>query len=246
MRKTFIFILYFLVITALVYFLIYNHQVKLIQQEYKQELARIAELTSYLICSDSLEQLVLYHQSKINLSKQEILVRYNKIKDKLQLVQHLYPEYATYLYVYIFDGVNKVLFLIDADEDVSYFRTQYDVSAFPLMMKSLFTYQVLTEDEISYDQEFDTYSISAYAPLYDSNKNHIASLGLDSSAMNYNDKLKKQSLLIFSLSFTLVLLSLLFPISLTYLYEKWKGNKHIRYSKKIIKTRRKAMKQLKE
>jgi len=230
----------------LVYFLIYNHQVKLIQQEYRQELARIAELTSYLICPDSLEQLVLYHQGKINLSKQEILVRYSKIKDKLQLVQHLYPEYATYLYIYVFDGVNKVVFLVDANEEMSYFRTPYDASAFPLMMESLFTYQVLTEDEISYDREFDTYSISAYAPLYNNNKQHLASLGIDSSAINYNDNVKKQGLLIFSLSFTIVLLSLLLPIALIHLYEKWNENKYIRYSKKIIKTRRKAMKQLKE
>jgi len=218
----------------------------MVEQAYKSELARIIKLTSLVVCPDSLEQLILYSQGKLNLSNEEVLVRYTKIKNNLQFIKNLYPEYVTYIYIYIFNDVNIVSFIIDADEEIEFLGKKYDTSNFELMLESLFTSEILIEQETSYDEEFDTYSISAYGPLYSKSKNHIASIGVDSSAESYYSILNKQKVLIFSLSLTLVLFSLLLPFSIIYLYEYFVSMKNIRFSKKIIRNRIKAMKKLKE
>ncbi len=246
MRKTIFFILYTIIITTIVYFFIYNTKANMVEQAYKSELARIIKLTSLVVCPDSLEQLILYSQGKLNLSNEEVLVRYTKIKNNLQFIKNLYPEYVTYIYIYIFNDVNIVSFIIDADEEIEFLGKKYDTSNFELMLESLFTSEILIEQETSYDEEFDTYSISAYGPLYSKSKNHIASIGVDSSAESYYSILNKQKVLIFSLSLTLVLFSLLLPFSIIYLYEYFVSMKNIRFSKKIIRNRIKAMKKLKE
>jgi len=245
-RKTIFFILYTIIITTIVYFFIYNTKANMVEQAYKSELARIIKLTSLVVCPDSLEQLILYSQGKLNLSNEEVLVRYTKIKNNLQFIKNLYPEYVTYIYIYIFNDVNIVSFIIDADEEIEFLGKKYDTSNFELMLESLFTSEILIEQETSYDEEFDTYSISAYGPLYSKSKNHIASIGVDSSAESYYSILNKQKVLIFSLSLTLVLFSLLLPFSIIYLYEYFVSMKNIRFSKKIIRNRIKAMKKLKE
>ncbi len=238
-RNFILFVTYVVIVVTISYNYIFIQTIKSIKQEYKNELAKIASVASYIVCQNELQYLVDRKDNAPESAKE-----YDKIAKNLIFIKDLYSDIVTYIYVYIPYENQSVKFIIDADEDVSYFGTIYDASSFPEMLQAIDTDEIIIEKNISYDKEFDVYTISAYAPLHDKQGRQIATLGIDSGAQNYFSSIKKDGIMIAMLCIIIILLSISMPLAFLRLKEKASLYKKLAISKKIIKERKNAMKKL--
>lgn len=71
------------------------------------------------------------------------------------------------------------------DSNISHFNTDFDISNFPIIQKTINTNTLNIEPNFVYDPDFDIYSISGYAPIFDDDqKTIIAYIGIDVSSKN--------------------------------------------------------------
>jgi len=236
-RMFLIYIVYILLIVFMSYGFIYTQRIRAIKEEYVDQLSRITTIASRLVCTNALYNV-------INQEISESTKEYQNIFQDMLFIKNLYSDIVTYIYIYVPYEANIVSIIIDADEDISYFGTLYDAALFPEMLLALDTDRITTEEKISYDKEFDIYTLSSFGPLYDKQGKQIATLGIDSSADNYFYKLKKEAIIIAMLCFIIVLFFSVLPWIILYLKENLRINKTFALSRKIIKERKKSFKRI--
>lgn len=71
------------------------------------------------------------------------------------------------------------------DSNISHFSTEFDITNFPIIQKTINTSTLNIEPNFVYDPDFDIYSISGYAPIFDDDqKTIIGYIGIDVSSKN--------------------------------------------------------------
>lgn len=114
------------------------------------------------------------------------------ILKQLKLVADHFKKYCTFLYI-IYPIDDKTYFIIGADyfevTNLDKFSSQFNTSPFRYMQQALIERRSIVEPEITYDPEYNLFSISAYAPIFDGSR-FLGVVGLDLEKSNY-DALKK-------------------------------------------------------
>jgi len=165
--------------------------------------ARVSSLTrigSAMVDRPALKRLVS-HESAGLLPEQtralELSADYQIVSDQLNAIRSSGSGLVRYVYLFTpTDNVNTTLYVVDADvrsllarqaagekiaeEDISHFGSEFDVSPYPIARKTIAQRSPQVEGSYSYDEVFKVNSVSGYAPILDSDgKTLLAVIGLD-------------------------------------------------------------------
>ncbi|MBW7857152.1 MAG: adenylate/guanylate cyclase domain-containing protein [Leptonema sp. (in: Bacteria)] len=171
----------------------------------KDELKTITYFSTETIDKNSLLQL----NTELSSANQDSLVQskieqsdsFQKVVQQLNFIRDSHPTLIRFVYTFSVDKEsNRVFFLVDAeattdnlieekqnsaDSDISHFATEFDITDFPIIQETIKTNQLHIEPDFEYDSDFDIYSISGYAPIFNSDqKTVIGYIGIDVSSSN--------------------------------------------------------------
>lgn len=116
---------------------------------------------------------------------------YKMLSEQLNFIRDTQPDLIRYVYIVApihKDGMSRYIIDADvlrdkghaADEDISHFNEEIDISEFPVMVQALENNLNIVEETYSYDEVFGINSISGYAPVLAADgKTLIGLLGLD-------------------------------------------------------------------
>jgi class 3 adenylate cyclase len=197
-------ILTFFVISALLAGLLSVSSYTILQSSLFSSLqARVGNLTrigSDLIDRPALKRLVRRMSARLTpeqVNEIELSADYGLVSDQLNTIRD--SEKTLVRYVYLFaptDNVNTTLYVVDADvrnllaqraagktvadEDISQFGSEFDVSPYPVARKAIADRAPQVESAYSYDDTFKVNSLSGYAPILDTDgRTVLAVVGLD-------------------------------------------------------------------
>ena len=180
--------------TGFSYFLLQNA----LFQEFRDHLRNIAYIGAATIDIPATKRLITEletHLSDARVAEVERSEDYLLIDKKLKTIRNSEPRLIQYVYIIVpTKDANRGQFLVDADvlnfvakqargekinEDISHFGLNYDISIFPFMKKALASHTLTVEEQLSADPNYNTRSLSAYAPLFDEKGAFLGILGVD-------------------------------------------------------------------
>lgn len=122
---------------------------------------------------------------------------FRRISEQLNGIRRTDEEVVGYIYTFLpTPDENTALFLVDADllpsmearaagqevpeEELTHFASPFDVSQFQVARRAMSEQSPTVESEYSYDEAYDVYSLSGYAPVFDDQGDRVlAFLGVD-------------------------------------------------------------------
>lgn len=199
-------------------------------QEFRDHLRNIAYLGAATIDIPATKRLIAELETRPNDSRVagiEHSEDYLLIDKKLKTIRNSEPRLIQYVYIIVpTKDANRGQFLVDADvlnfeakqargekinEDISHFGLNYDISIFPFMKKAFATQALTVEEQLSADPNYNTRSLSAYAPLFDEKGLFLGILGVDLKDEDMAAALRQSK----NVSIILILASLTFAIILS-------------------------------
>ncbi len=212
--------------TGFSYFLLQNA----LFQEFRDHLRNIAYIGAATIDIPATKRLITEletHLSDARVAEVERSEDYLLIDKKLKTIRNSEPRLIQYVYIIVpTKDANRGQFLVDADvlnfvakqargekinEDISHFGLNYDISIFPFMKKALASHTLTVEEQLSADPNYNTRSLSAYAPLFDEKGAFLGILGVDLKDEDMAAALRQSK----NVSIILILTSLTFAIILS-------------------------------
>ncbi len=201
-----IFILSAVISTSFAYFSYKTTKEKLFL-EFQNRLKNIAYTASLSIDPTVLDA-VLQNMTKIpkvTITDIEKSPTYAALSQQLNEIKNIQPGMVRYIYIMLpTTDQKKSLFVIDADtlglledarkgeivtEKIDHVNSTYDMSGFPIMQNAFQQQLNLVESEISFDSDYNTWSLSGFAPIKH-NGRFYAMIGIDVSADTINDYFK--------------------------------------------------------
>jgi class 3 adenylate cyclase/HAMP domain-containing protein len=131
---------------------------------------------------------------------------YKRLSDELNFIRDTKPELIRYAYIWIpSKNEAEAVFLADADvlrlkeaagrgeevEEISHFGSSYDISTMPTAIAALREMKAAVDDEFYFDEAYQIYSFTGYAPIRDEAGRPVAVLGLDVSSENMQVALRQ-------------------------------------------------------
>lgn len=239
-----LYIFYIVLISTISYFLIFQKNIDNYKKDIRHKLLSHSIMIAHFIDIDAAEALydILTESDNPRSLANEIYEteEANKILDDFKFIQELYPNFIGCIYTFApTDNPTYIRFIIDTHEDLSLFGLLYDISNFPTMQKSLETMQPMVEENVSYNEKFDEYSISSFAPIYTDNGKYIGHVGISMFIENYHRILKniiyESSMFTVAVVFiSVILIPQLFLLLIKHI-AIYKKNKELNKVKKSIK-----------
>jgi hypothetical protein len=139
-----------------------------------------------------------------------------------------------------------VIFITYSDDEGMGFAQTYDISNFPKMIDSIKDKtQVFIEKEMTYDEEFNVWSTSAFAPIYYNDK-YIGHIGIDMISDNFDNNLRNIKINALLLAIAIVFISGIFLPQIAYkfyLYLNSEDFKSVLKKRKLKKSIKKAIRE---
>ncbi len=224
-----IFILNFIICAVLVYF---SHLMLTSKtyQTIKDSALKISYLTSLIIDSENFEKLIDAMKNDLSLEEIKNIEQSNDymvIYNQINKVRGNYKDLIKYIYT-LTDGSNdgRLRFVVDGDAlnyieetdlnnlEYSHFSKEYLVEEFPTMLKAYNEQKNLVEENFTYDKEFNIYSISSYAPIFNETGKFLGIIGVDIEDKYLSGLLAKNLVKLITISLILIFVSFLFSILL--------------------------------
>ena len=187
---------------------------KSLSEEFRGRLKNIAYIGGLTIdvpVTKSLISKVTSELSDAQIAEVEASADYALINNELQAIRDAEPNLIQYVYLLIpTANVNTSRFLVDGDvlallekikkgekveEEISHFGFPYDITGKDFIIKTFATNTLIVEEEFTPDPEYNTNSLSAYAPIRDEKGQLLCILGLDLKDVNMQAALWKSKLI---------------------------------------------------
>ena len=150
---------------------------------------------------------------------------YRRITDELRAIRAAEPRLVRFAYLltptddpaiarYVVDADVLELTAAHTDDAISHLGTELDLAALPILRRALADCAPAVERELTYDAEFDLYSVSAYQPLGGTPGACLGVLGVDITDQDQRRALHAARRLAIELSIGALVLALVVSITM--------------------------------
>lgn len=195
-----------------------------LSEEFRGRLKNIAYIGAKSVDMQACKRLIAKYEAELNEDQVKTVEEFSDyilVDQQLQAIREAEPKLIQYVYILTpTKTANGSRFLVDADvlalnakqkkgekveEEISHFGLEYDISDKEFIKKAFETNSLIVEDKFTPDPNYNTNSLSAYAPIRDENGQLLGILGLDLKDEDMQAALLKSKMI----SIIIVLLSLI-------------------------------------
>lgn len=171
--------------------LIYGSSIRNEEEKIKYFITGITKYFAASVDRDELAYLIDRVDPNITEEERDLIERspqFQSMLKQLKLISDSFSKYCTFLYI-IYPLDEQTYFIIGADyfeiKNIDKFSDPFDASPFPYMQQALAERRTVTEPDITFDPDYNIYSISAYAPIF-SDARFLGVVGLDLEKSDYD------------------------------------------------------------
>jgi class 3 adenylate cyclase len=165
------------------------------------------------------------HPDEAAIAAAERSVEYRTISDELRAIRDAEPGLVRFAYLltptedpgvarYVVDADVLALVAQGSDEEISHLGEAFDLAALPVLRRALAECVPAVERDLTYDPEFDVYSVSAYQPLGGGAGTCLGVLGVDITDQDQRRALHAARRLAIELSIGVIALALIVSITM--------------------------------
>ncbi|MBX7058928.1 MAG: HAMP domain-containing protein [Leptospirales bacterium] len=130
-------------------------------------------------------------EDRVAAEEAENSAEYRRISDQLNAIRNSEERLIRYVYLLRKESDNTALYVVDADfledrkqqdaaqDELSSFASELDMSEYPVMQQAFADRSNMVEKEFTFDSDFNVRSVSAYAPVYGPDGVMLGLLGID-------------------------------------------------------------------
>lgn len=174
--------------------LIYSSSIRNEEEKIKYFISGITKYCAASVDRDKLSFLIDRVKPNITVDERDLIEhspQFQSMLKQLKLINDNFSKYCTFLYI-LYPLDDQTYFIIGADyfeiKNIDKYSATFDSTPFPSMQQALRERRTVIEPDISFDPQYDMYSISAYAPIF-SDERFLGIVGLDLEKADY-DKLR--------------------------------------------------------
>jgi hypothetical protein len=236
----FLYIIYVLLITTIIYNLVYKDNVEKLELSYKANMIKTTSFINMIINYNQQENIVELYDYLISGetdSFYSLTEKSNKIKILLIKIKEIKYNISE-IYIYSLDYHSNIIIISDSTNKAQFNKLLLKKDIPRIIYKALGVPYEISDDFI-YDHNNKQVLLNTYSPVFNKQGNQIATIYLKLNDKEIYSKIKEYKMLLLSFSFSLALSSCLIAIFIIHLFEN--RNSRINNIKKKIK---KELKQL--